>query len=457
MENQKERGSMDRLRLGVIRPAQIILLGFLILIAAGTLLLMLPFATRSGSSTSLLDALFTATSASCVTGLVVADTASHWSAFGHVVILLLIQIGGMGVVTVAVFFSILSGKKIGLKQRWVMQESISAPHVGGILRQTTFILKTAFLMEALGAVLLAIRFVPRFGLGKGLWYAVFHSISAFCNAGFDLMGVNAPFSSLTEFAGDPLVVLTVCGLILSGGIGFLVWADMRDHKLKLREYSLQSKLVLTVTAVLLLGGFAFFLFEFSQPQWAELSAGERVLAALFQTVTPRTAGFNTVDLNTLSEPGLLMTILLMLVGGSTGSTAGGFKVNTLAVLVLGMVAAFQSKNSAELFGRRLPEHTIRNAAAIFLLYLLLFLGGGMVICCVDRIPLLGALFETSSAVATVGLTLGYTPGLSAVSHIVLIVLMYVGRVGGLTLMYGVVEQDTLTGAVRLPMENVTVG
>lgn len=448
---------MRHFRLGIVRPAQIILLGFLALIVIGSLLLMLPFATRPGQSTSLLDALFTATSASCVTGLVVADTFTHWTAFGQAVILLLIQIGGMGVVTIAVFFSMLSGKKIGLKQRWVMQESISAPQVGGILRQTTFILKTALSIESIGAVLLAIRFIPRFGVGKGLWYAVFHSISAFCNAGFDLMGTNAPFSSLTDFAGDSLMVLTISALILSGGIGFLLWGDLRDHGLKLREYSLQSKLVLTVSAVLLLGGFAFFLYEFSLAQWAGLSTGQRFLAAWFQTVTPRTAGFNTVDLNALSEPGQLMTVLLMLVGGATGSTAGGFKVNTLAVLLLGMVAAFRAKPNAEVFGRRLSENAVRNAAAIFSLYLILFLGGGILICCVDHIPLAGALFETSSAVATVGLSLGYTPGLSLVSHLILIVLMYVGRVGGLTLMYAVVEQDTMMGAVQLPLEHVTVG
>lgn len=448
---------MHRFHKGVIRPAQIILLGFIALIAVGTLLLMLPFATRAGARTSLLDALFTATSASCVTGLAVADTFSHWTVFGQAVILLLIQIGGMGVITVAVCFSMLSGKKIGLTQRWVMQESISAPHVGGILRQTAFILKTSMLLELGGAALLAVRFIPRFGLGKGLWYAVFHSVSAFCNAGFDLMGTDAAFSSLTEFAGDPLVLLTVCALILSGGIGFLVWGDLRDHGLRFSRYSLQSKLVLTVSACLLLGGFVYFLFEFSQPQWEALSGSQRLLAAFFQTVTPRTAGFNTVDLNLLSQPGQLITILLMLVGGSTGSTAGGFKVNTLAVLLLGMIASFREKSSAEVFGRRLPEHAVRNAAAIFLLYQILFLGGGILLCFLDRIPLLGALFETASAVATVGLSLGYTPELSALSHIILILLMYIGRVGGLTLIYGVVAQDDLTGTVQLPLENVTVG
>ncbi len=448
---------MHRLHRGVIRPAQIILLGFIALIAAGTLLLMLPFATRSGEHTSILDALFTATSASCVTGLVMADTVSHWTVFGQVVILLLIQIGGMGVITIAIFFSMLSGKKIGLKQRWVMQESISAPHVGGILRQTAFILKTAALLELVGAALLSVRFIPRFGLWKGLWYSVFHSISAFCNAGFDLMGADMPFSSLIAFADDPLIVLTICTLILSGGIGFLAWGDLRNHGLRFSRYSLQSKLVLAVSACLLSGGFAYFLFEFSQPQWDYLSGSQRLLAALFQTITPRTAGFNTVDLNALSQPGQLMTILLMLVGGATGSTAGGFKMNTLAVLVLGMVAAFRAKSSPEVFGRRLSEHAVRNAAAIFLLYQILFLGGGMLLCWLDHIPLLGALFETSSAVATVGLSLGYTPELSALSHLILILLMYIGRVGGLTLMYGVVEQDALTGAVQLPLENITVG
>lgn len=440
-----------------MNPPRIVLLGFITAILLGTLLLMLPFASKAGEGTPFLSALFTATSATCVTGLVVCDTFSHWSVFGQAVILLLIQIGGMGVVTIAVALSIISGKKISLRQRWIMQESISAPHVGGILRQTRFILKTAFLLEALGALALSFRFVPMFGLGRGLWFAVFHSVSAFCNAGFDLMGVNEPFSSMTAFTGDPLVVVTLSLLIISGGVGFLTWGDIRDKGLRFRRYSVQSRVVLVFSALLLVGGFACYEGELLHNSGIAAPGAERFLAAIFQSVTTRTAGFNTLPLDSLGSGSQLVTIMLMLVGGATGSTAGGFKVNTLAVLLLTMISAFRGKANAEGFGRRLSAATIRNAVAIFLLYMLLFVGGGLLIRLADGIPLMGAMFEAASAVATVGLSLGYTPGLSAVSRVLLICLMYFGRVGGLTLMYAVVEQDRLGGAVRLPEETVAVG
>lgn len=438
-------------------PPRIVLFGFITAILLGTLLLMLPFASKAGEGTPFLSALFTATSATCVTGLVVCDTFSHWSVFGQAVILLLIQIGGMGVVTIAVALSIISGKKISLRQRWIMQESIAAPHVGGILRQTRFILKTAFLLEALGALALSFRFVPMFGLGRGLWFAVFHSVSAFCNAGFDLMGVNEPFSSMTAFTGDPLVVITLSLLIISGGVGFLTWGDIRDKGLRFRRYSVQSRVVLVFSALLLVGGFACYEGELLHNSGIAAPGAERFLAAIFQSVTTRTAGFNTLPLDSLGSGSQLVTIMLMLVGGATGSTAGGFKVNTLAVLLLTMISAFRGKANAEGFGRRLSAATIRNAVAIFLLYMLLFVGGGLLIRLADGIPLMGAMFEAASAVATVGLSLGYTPGLSAVSRVLLICLMYFGRVGGLTLMYAVVEQDRLGGAVRLPEETVAVG
>ena len=286
-----------------VSPARIIIFGFLLLILLGTALLMLPFSTRVWGGASFFDALFTATSATCVTGLVVHDTASYWSGFGQLVVLFLIQVGGMGVVTMAVAIFMFSGKRIGLKQRWVMQESISAPQVGGIVRMTGFILKTAFAIEGVGALMLALRFCPEFGLGRGLWYAVFHSISAFCNAGFDLMGVKSPFSSLTGYIGDPVVNITVMLLIVVGGLGFLTWRDIASHRFRFKEYRLQSKLILVTTAGLLAFGFLFFwLYEFQLPQWEGLSGGEKALAALFQSVTPRTAGFNTVDLAQMSQP-----------------------------------------------------------------------------------------------------------------------------------------------------------
>ena len=429
-----------------VTPAQIIITGFLLLILSGTLLLMLPFATREPGSASFVDALFTATSATCVTGLILHDTVQYWTPFGQAVILLLIQVGGMGVVTMAVAIFMFSGKKIGLKQRWVMQESIAAPQVGGIVRMTGFILKTALAIEGVGAVLLAIRFCPQMGFFKGLWYAVFHSVSAFCNAGFDLMGEETAYSSLTAYVGDPLVSLTIAGLIVVGGLGFITWQDIFQHHRHLRAYRLQSKLILVTTAGLLLGGLLFFgLYEFQLPQWEGLSTGEKVLAAAFQSATPRTAGFNTVDLTALSAPSQLLMILLMLTGGSPGSTAGGFKTTTLAVLLLSAFAVF----------RRLAEPALRNASAIFLLYLVLFLTGGTLICCLEGIPMMSALFEAASAIGTVGLSLGVTPELGTVSRIILIFLMYVGRVGGLTMIYAVTSGGI--SYAQYPQEQVNVG
>lgn len=441
-----------------VSPAQIIILGFLFLILGGALLLTLPIATNGPGGASFFDALFTATSATCVTGLVVHDTALYWSPFGQLVILLLIQIGGMGVVTTAVAIFMFSGRRIGLKQRWVMQESISAPQVGGIVRMTSFILKTAFSIEAAGAILLALRFCPQFGFWKGLWYAVFHAISAFCNAGFDLMGTeSAAYSSLTAYTGDPLVSGTIAGLIILGGLGFLTWHDVRDHGVHFRRYRLQSKLILCTTAALLLGGFLFFaLYEFRLPQWQGLTRQERVVAAAFQSVTPRTAGFNTVDLTRLSSPSLLLMILLMLTGGAPGSTAGGFKVTTLVILLLSVRAVFRRKDSAQCFGRRLPEDVLPSASAIFILYLLLFLASGVAICCLDGIPLMSALFETASAIGTVGLSLAGTAALSVPSRMILIFLMYFGRVGGLTMIYAVIAGGRSSGA-QYPQERVTVG
>ena len=440
-----------------ITPAQIIILGFLFLIAVGTALLMLPVSTSGPEGSSFLDALFTATSATCVTGLIVQDTALYWSPFGQAVILVLIQIGGMGVVTMAVAIFIFAGRHISLKQRWVMQESISAPQVGGIVRQTQFILKTALAMEAVGAVLLALRFCPQMGV-KGIWYAVFHSISAFCNAGFDLMGVRSgPCSSLTAYTADGIVNIAIILLIVLGGIGFMTWQDFREHKWHLRAMRLQTKVVLSTTALLLVGGFLyFFLYEFQQPQWRGLSGSERVWASLFQAVTPRTAGFNTVDLSQMTPPSQLITILLMLVGGSPGSTAGGFKTTTLAVLLLTTAAVFRRRDTAHCFGRRLQDEAVHNTMALFVIYLLLAVTGGILICCIDGIPLMGALFESSSAAATVGLSLGYTAGLSAASRLSLIFLMYFGRVGGLTVIYAVTVKGT--GKVsQFPQERLTVG
>ena len=435
-----------------LSSAQIIILGFAAAIFLGCLLLMLPVSTRDGLGAPFWDALFTSTSAVCVTGLVVRDTATYWSPAGQAVILALIQIGGMGVVTLAIAITTISGRRIGLKQRSTMQEAIAAPKVGGIVRLTGFIIRMTIIFELLGAAVMAPVFIREFGPAKGLWYSVFHAISAFCNAGFDLMGVRAPFSSLTSFAANPVINAAVMLLIIIGGIGFTFWDDVSTNGLHMRRYRMQTKVVLATTLLLIaLPALYFAFFEFRG-----LPTGERVLVSLFQAVTPRTAGFNTADLTLLSETGLAVIILLMLVGGSPGSTAGGMKTTTLAVLVSTAVSVFRRKKHTQFFGRRISDETVRSAATILTMYLTLFLAGGCVISRVEGLPLSTCLFETASAVGTVGLTLGITPQLSLLSRGILILLMYFGRVGGLTLIFATVSGTACTTA-RLPEEKLTVG
>lgn len=433
-------------------PFRIIIFGFLLVIFMGSFLLMLPISTKTGECTPFLDALFTSTSAVCVTGLVIHDTATYWSNFGQSVIILLIQIGGLGVITVAGAFTILSGRKIGLMQRSTMQEAIAAPNVGGIVRRTGFILKTALAVELFGAALLFPVFFCEFGLLKGAWYSLFHSISAFCNAGFDLMGVKAPFSSLTDYAGNPVISIVIALLIAIGGIGFLTWEDIRTNGLYFQKYRMQSKVILTVTgALILIPTIYFFLFEFTQAPM-----GERVLLSFFQAVTPRTAGFNTADLTAMSETGQFVIIILMLIGGSPGSTAGGMKTTTLAVLLANTLAVFRRREHPSFFNRRLSNEVVSQASTILIMYLVLFLTAGLVISRVENLPVLTCLFETASAIGTVGLSLGITPQLSSISHLLLIALMFFGRVGGLTLIFAALSHVQGNSA-RLPQERITVG
>lgn len=418
---------------------------------------MLPFATKDGQGASFLDALFTATSASCVTGLIVQDTATYWSAFGKFIIILLIQIGGMGVVTMTVAITMLSGRKIGLMQRSTMQEAIAAPTMGGIVRMTGFILKMVALVELLGALAMLPVFAKEFGMIKGICYSLFHSISAFCNAGFDLMGVKEKFSSLTDYPANPVINLTIMTLIVVGGIGFTTWSDIKTKKLNIKKYRMQSKVVLVVTAILIVFPALFFYFyDFSMEKWDGISTGEKIWSALFMSVTTRTAGFNTIDLTALSEPGLAVTIILMLIGGSPGSTAGGLKTTTIAVIFITAISVFRRKEDANCFGRRIAEDTVKYAATIFFMYLVLCLFGGIAISCLEGLPLLTCIFETASAIGTVGLTLGVTPGLGTVSRVILIVLMYFGRVGGLTLVFAAIS-GIHANVSRLPQEKITVG
>lgn len=430
---------------------QVIILGFSGVILLGTCLLMLPLSSREGSVTPFFDALFTSTSAVCVTGLVVHDTATYWSAFGQFVILLLIQIGGIGVITVAAVFAMISGRKISLMQRSTIQEAISAPKVGGIVRLTDFIVKVTLLIELSGAAVMAPVFCRDFGM-KGLWLSLFHSVSAFCNAGFDLMGTESPFSSLTGYAAQPVVNLTVMFLIIVGGIGFLTWDDIRANRFRLHKYRMQSKVILLTTAVLLTApAIYFYFFEFTA-----MEPRERLLCSLFQAVTPRTAGFNTVDLTGVSEAGQWIIIVLMLIGGSPGSTAGGMKTTTVAVLFANTLSTFFRKEDTCFFGRRIDGGVVKNAATILLMYLVLFFSGGLLISVMEGLPVLACLFETASAVGTVGLSLGITPQLGVLSRLILILLMFFGRVGGLTLIFAALSGTKKT-ASRLPQEKITVG
>ena len=435
-----------------ITSSQIIVLGFLGAILLGALLLMLPFATADGRGASFADALFTATSATCVTGLIVQDTATYWSGFGQAVILIMIQIGGMGVVTIAVAVSVASGKKIGLMQRSTMQEAISAPQMGGIVKLTSFILITTAIIETLGAAVMAPVFIKEFGFPKGIWYAVFHSVSAFCNAGFDLMGAKEKYSSLTYFIDNPLINITIMTLIIVGGIGFLVWQDVKVNKIHLHKYRMQSKLVLITSAVLIiLPALGFFFSDFSG-----MPIRTRILSSLFQSVTTRTAGFNTADLTKLGSGNTAVMIVLMLIGGSPGSTAGGMKTTTLAVLILTAVSVFRRKEHTNFAGRSIADSVMRNAIAIVTMYVSLFLAGGVVITIIEKLPMMTCMFETASAIGTVGLTLGITPSLGIVSRIILIFLMYIGRVGGLTLIFSALTTNQ-SNMARLPQEKITVG
>ena len=431
---------------------QSIFLGFFLIIIIGSLLLMLPISSVSGKVTPFNESLFTATSAVCVTGLVVHDTGSYWSTFGQAIILILIQIGGLGVITVAASFALLSGRKISLMQRSTMQEAIAAPKIGGIVRLTGFVLKATLIFELSGAVIMMPVLCKDYGV-KGVWLAVFHSISAFCNAGFDILGTDtSKYVSLTQYVNCTSINLAVIFLIVIGGIGFLTWEDIYTNKLHFRRYRMQSKVILITSAILIIvPALYFFFFDLNN-----LPIKQRLLSSLFQSVTTRTAGFNTVDLTALQEPSVATMIVLMIIGGSPGSTAGGIKTTTVAVLIANSLATFGRKDSSHFFKRRIDNQVVKNASTILIMYLVLSFTGAVAISTAEKIPFLKCLFETSSAIGTVGLTLGITPELGLFSQLILILLMFCGRVGGLTLIYAAIS-NTKKNISKYPLEHITVG
>ena len=435
-----------------------LVLGYLAIILVGSILLILPFATKAGEgSTSYLNALFTSVSATCVTGLVPYDTGIHWTAFGQAVILVLIQIGGLGFTTFVSILLLMRGKGIGAYERKIMKESYGEG-VRGAVKLIKRIIVGSLSIELVGACLLCIRFVPDFG-GIGVWYALFHAVSAFCNAGFDLMGgaFHEAFTSLTHYACDPLVSLVIPALIILGGLGFCIWGDVIDCKFNFKKFRLFTKIVLIASAILIFGGTALYLlFERSNPDYATYNFGQKLLCAFFNSATARTAGFSTTDPSSLSASGYLLTVFLMFIGGSSGSTAGGIKISTFVVIVMGMFAAFRGRKDVNVGKKRLDNSLVAQALAIFVSYLSLVMLSTLIICTVEECEFQRVLFETMSALGTVGLSMSLTPTLTWASKIILMLLMYTGRVGVLTLVFALGRKRS-SDAVRRPEESLFIG
>ncbi len=429
---------------------------FLGIILAGAVLLTLPAASRNGQWTDFGTALFTATSACCVTGLVVVDTYTHWSFFGQLIILLMIQIGGLGTVAIGIMMAIFLRKNITLKSRNLLQESMNSLQIGGVVRLFRRAVKGTFILEAAGAAIMSFYFVPRLGFARGIYYGIFHSISAFCNAGFDLMGYQEQYSSLVSAVDSPLINIPVMVLIVVGGLGFIVWSDIVENKFHIRKYRFPSKLVLATSTVLIFGGAVlFYLFE-SDGVMAELSVSGKIYASLFCSVTPRTAGFNTVDTAALSSSGKMLTIILMFIGGSPGSTAGGIKTTSIAVIMTYVVSHLGGKSGANIFGRCISDETIKKAITIFVLNLALALSVSMIICGIQDLPAGDILFESFSAIGTVGMSTGVTRQLGGVARILMILLMYMGRIGSMTFAFSLTE-GRKASSLQLPKSDVPIG
>lgn len=454
--NMSKLGNPGHRRGIKLSPAQMIALGFAGIILAGALLLMLPISNRNGQSIPFINALFTAVSSTCVTGLAVYDTWTQFSGFGHVVLLVLIQVGGLGFMSIAVLFSLATGKRISLRQRTYLSEAVSSEQLGGIVRLVKRVLMGTLVFELSGALLLALRLCPRLGFWRGMWYGLFHSVTAFCNAGFDIMGYLEPGSSLSLFVDDWMFNIVIMLLILIGGIGFAVWSDLYDNRFHWRKYTLHTKLVLTVTAILFVIPSVVFFFTEKNAAMAGMSVSERILASMFQSVTTRTAGFFSVDNGTLSPAGRLLTIALMFIGGAPGSTAGGIKITTLAVAVLAISCYTQGRADVNVFDRRLDSSLTRRAFCTIIFNLSLAVCGAFIISAVQPLPLDDILFETFSAIGTTGLTTGITSQLEVVPKLVISCLMYAGRVGSITVLITAAEPRSVD-KLRYPEGKVIVG
>lgn len=439
-----------------LRPGQVLGLGFGAIILIGTLLLALPIATQAGTSIGLVNALFTATSAVCVTGLVVVDTGTYWTIFGKTIILLLIQIGGLGFMTMATAGAFIMGRRIGLRNRIIMQEALNQMSISGVVRLTRYVIATTFAIEGLGAILLSFRFIPEFGLRKGIAFSVFHSISAFCNAGFDIMG---NYTSLTSYVSDPWVSIVIMSLILIGGIGFSVIIDVGRHR-NYKKLSLHTKLVLVTSGMLLLFGFVLFLaIEWNNPATlGDLSIPQKMLGATFQSVTPRTAGFNTIPIDQLETPSKLITMVLMFVGGSPGSTAGGVKTSTVGIIILTILMVIQGKDEIEFSYRRISKDTANKALAIFAIVLsMAFTIITLLTITEPNLAFIDISFEVFSALGTAGLSTGITSSLSVAGKLIIAMAMFFGRVGPLTMVVALTQRGKRKSPIRYPEGKISVG
>ncbi|MDD4312132.1 MAG: potassium transporter TrkG [Eubacteriales bacterium] len=452
---------MHKAKMG-LKPINVLPFGFIVVILTGTLLLMLPFARKSGLSLSVLDALFTATSATCVTGLVVADTGTYFSIFGQVVILILIQLGGLGLMTMSMILFSFTGRKISLHDRMSMAEGLGESRLQGVVRLARGALLVTGLFELAGAILLSFRFIPQYGWVKGLWFSVFHSVSAFCNAGFDLIG---GYRSFTGYSHDPYMMFVLMALIISGGLGFGVILNMRQTR-DFRRLRLHSKLVLSGTVLLIvLGTIAFLWIEYDNPNTiGGMNLFEKILNSMFQSVTLRTAGFNTIDQLTLQDASKGVGIMLMLVGGGPAGTAGGLKITTILTLLLAARAYIRGQFETEAFGRTIPLEQVRRALTLTLLGVLFLFGMATMLSFSEQdmpagsLGLLNQLYESTSAFCTVGVSTGVTLATTNVTRVILILLMYAGRVGLLTVAMSLVESTSKKEPVlHYPQEEILIG
>ncbi len=449
---------MSKIRAKKLQPSQILVLGFLFIILLGAIILSTPFVTNNGQSIGFINAFFTATSAVCVTGLVVVDTGSYWNYFGKTVIITLIQVGGLGFMTMASLLTLVAGRKFSLKKRIVMQESMGTKHLSGVVRITKYAVYMTFTFELIGAFILSFRFIPLYGNLKGIYYAVFHSISAFCNAGFDIMGTG---NSISQFAKDPLVSITISLLVIIGGLGFMVIAELLRFN-KFKKWSLNAKVVIVSTLFLLFVGFIFIMIlEYNNPHTIkDFSFGEKVIASLFASMTPRTAGFNTIDLNSMRHASLVLTMIFMFIGGSPSSTAGGVKTTTIALFFITIISILRGKKDTEAFGRKIPEENVKRAIAVIGIAVT-FLTISIVLLSISEsnASFFEIVFETLSAYGTVGLSIGLSAKLSIVGKLIISLAMFLGRVGALTLLFAATSKmkKIENQMLSYPVEEISIG